>query len=166
MRHAVLDCRDLPYSIQHLWSSYTNPVCPGKGSDFQQCHVASLPLFLPLTSISIGKLILPCDGGKLAEAAAELKSANPPNGSVDPPRNRRSQMLLEGCTKIHCNNRKWADEGKLFCVGQDGFTDSALSWHCFSCSPSYCNYTSLSNNQLDYFWLCCRACNCVFLGKD
>lgn len=61
--------------------------------------MASLPLSVPIYSISICKLILPCDAGKLAEAAAELKSANPPNGSADPPTNRRKTNVVAGLCK-------------------------------------------------------------------
>lgn len=61
--------------------------------------MASLPLFLHFNSISICKLILPCDDGKLAEAAAELKSANPPNGSADASRNRRETSAVTGLCK-------------------------------------------------------------------
>lgn len=66
-----------------------------------------LPSFHPSNSTAIPESILPCDDGKLAEAAGELKSANPPNGSLDPPRNRGKAKLLQDCAKIHCNNCMW-----------------------------------------------------------
>lgn len=69
--------------------------------------MASLALLPPFSGTASPKSILPCDDGKLAEAAGELKSANPPNGSLDPPRTEGSQKLLQDCAKLHCNNCTW-----------------------------------------------------------
>lgn len=142
-------------------------VCPGKGSDFQWCHVASLPLFVPLNSISIWKFNLPCDDGKLAEAAAELKSANPPNGSVDPPRKRRKSNAVTGL----CNNPlQELCEGfiKKTCsvFGKMDLLICSLSQHCFSCSSPHRIYTSLSKDTLVHSQLSCRSCSFVLLRKN
>lgn len=126
--------------------------------------MASLCLFLPLNHNSICKLNLPCDDGKLAEAAAELKSANPPNGSVDPPRNRRKPNAVTGLCKdplqqLHVGFMKkscsvFGTMGLLILLPK-----SVLVF-------LFIPLLYLYNNKLDYFQLPCRSCHFVFIGKN
>lgn len=126
--------------------------------------MASLALLPPFSSTAIPTSILPCEDGKLAEAAGELKSANPPNGSLDPPRNREKPKAVTGL----CKDQLHVGFMKKSCSALDMMhllillPKSVL----FSCSSPHYVYTSLSNNTLDYFQLPCRSCSFVFHGKN